>query len=143
MVEEGQYRRAISLLKVAERERTRTGHRTQASLSLLQAYTALGESRAADEAWKRAVRSIPRDNVPMLLGQVAVAAAQDGEHDEAMKWWRRRTNFNRDDRRDIEKMLAAGMREEVLEFYGALAKDDPSSDSPRHVTKYIAEHFQR
>jgi tetratricopeptide (TPR) repeat protein len=138
-----EYRRPIPILKAVEQERAAAGHHTQVSLTLLQVYIALGDWTAADDIWKRAVRSIPRDNVPMLIGQVAVSAAERGEYDEAMKWWRRRTNFNRDGSRDIDKMLAAGMRGHLLNFYETLAKADAASDSPRHVINYIVKHAPR
>ncbi len=122
--------RAIPLLRQAVEKLDDQGDRRSAGFTLFEAYLGTGDWKGAEAAWQLARKQLTPNETPQWLGDIATCAARAGARKDAMRLWKAHANLDRGVTEDIDDMIAAGMRDELLAFYMQMKKDDPHSSAP-------------
>lgn len=129
--------RAIPLLRRAVDDLKDESHRRSAGFTLFEAYLSSGDWREAEDVWHLARKQLTPNETPQWLGDIAKCAAKAGAKKDAMRLWKTHANLDRGATDDIDDMIEAGMREELLTFYNQMKKDDPASGAPDRVIAFI------
>ena len=74
---------------------------------------------------------------PRWLGRIALAAARSGARAEALRLWAVRANLDRGDFEGLDDLANAGLREDLVGFYGRMAQADPRSVYPARMLRRL------
>jgi hypothetical protein len=129
--------RAVPWLQDAWKRLEAGDERQQAAFTLFGAYLDIRDWRSAEQIWPIAREQLTPTEIPDWLGRIAVAAARSGESAEAMRLWKDRTNLDRASKIQLDEMVAAGLRNALLEFYRQLAEHDADCESIAQVAQHI------
>jgi len=131
--------RASVLLRTAIQRMPPGDARRSAEYNLYRSLRESGNWKAAREAWPAARELLGPREVPNHLAELAVCAAKAGASGPAMDIWKRRTNYDRMNYAFLDKLADTGLRDELLKFYRALARDDPKCVAPAGALTVLAE----
>lgn len=127
MLQSGAAARAIPLLKYAV---SRYGEGRIADMisldprqALLTACLAAGDWKEAEKFWPAARRHFAPRAIPEWQGRIAVAAANAGALEDALRLWHVKVNLDRTDRRHLDELARMGLNEKLRDFYQALGKE--------------------
>lgn len=129
--------RAIPLLRHAVEGLKDKDERRSAGFTLFEAYLETGDWRGAEGTWQLARRRLTPNETPQWLGDIAVCAARAGARDDSMRLWKTHANLDRGATGDLDDMIAAGMRTDLLAFYKQMKKNDPASTAPERAIALI------
>jgi tetratricopeptide (TPR) repeat protein len=129
--------RAIPWLKSAWERLEQVDERHKAAFTLFETYLNVGDWRSAETIWPVARQRLTPGEMPDWLGRIALAAARDWEHTDALRLWKQRANLDRASTIHLDEMLRAGLRNQLTEFYRALAERDPDCQSITRVVQHI------
>ena len=138
MVHKEQARAAV-LLRVAIQRMPEGAERLRAEYNLYRSLRESGNWKAAREAWPAARRLLGPREVPDHLAELALCAAEAGAAGPAMEMWKTRTNYDRMNGKFLERLADAGLRNELVEFYKALARADPKCVAPARALGVLAD----
>jgi tetratricopeptide (TPR) repeat protein len=124
------YLRAIPVLKDAINRLTTEWEKRSATSDLYRAYINTNNWKAAEEMWPSFHGKTGMPASPEALGEIAVAAARAQAPDEAMRFWRAKTNLDLGNFNYLSNLAQLGLKERLRNFYLQLAKDDPESWAP-------------
>lgn len=96
-----------------------------------------GDWKGAEEIWQLARQRLTPSETPQWLGDIAVCAARAGARKDAMRLWKTHANLDRGATGDLDDMIAAGMRDDLLAFYKQMKRDDPGSSAPDRAITLI------
>jgi tetratricopeptide (TPR) repeat protein len=130
MTRHGATRRAVPLLEDAIERLDDAEQRETAVFTLLEAHLELNEWKAAEAVWPKARGRLTWREEPEWLGRLAVAAARAGARGDAIRIWGLRANFDRGDVHNLDEMVRAGLRDDLVVFYERMAAADPASVYP-------------
>ncbi len=129
--------RAIPLLRLAVDNLKDENHRRSAGFTLFEAHLWSGDWKGAEDAWHLARKQLTPNETPQWLGDIAKCAAKAGAKKDAMRLWKTHANLDRGATDDIDDMIEAEMRDELLAFYNQMKKDDPASSAPDRMIASI------
>lgn len=139
MTRHGADARAIALLAQAQVHAADGEQRLRAAFTRFEAYLALDDWQGAELMWPSARRQLMPQELSDWFGKIAIAAAHAGAADDALRVWRQRTNLDRAQLRGLDDMVRAGMREQLIAFYGQLGREDPASSAPARALARLRE----
>lgn len=130
MTRHGATKRGIPLLASALSRAGDAEAVSRVNFTLLEAHLDLGDWRAAEAIWPAARNWLTPDEVPPWLARIAVLAAKAGDHDDALRIWTKRVNYDLTDLDRLGDLAKAGMRDRLVDLYRRLATRDPESTAP-------------
>jgi tetratricopeptide (TPR) repeat protein len=140
MYGKGLAKRAVPLLEKAAANGTNEKARDGAHGVLPSAYRAAGD-------WKRAEEANPTPTYgggsfePLCewYTGLAMLAAKAGNKDDAIRLWKRAANLSPSYTRGLDDLVAAGLKERLIEFYRQMQAKMPTSKYPPKVLKMLGE----
>jgi hypothetical protein len=132
LISEKEWARAIPLLEgyVQNVPSSDTdGYKASAVGDLFDAYTHVGDWQKAEKLL-RSRKEFLEGSYSQRLGKIAVAAAQQGAPNEAMRLWRLSSNLDRRELAGLPELARAGVKPQLRAMYAQMKKDDPDSTIP-------------
>lgn len=105
------------------------GYHASAVDDLFDAYNHTGDWQKAEKLL-RSRKELSEGSYSQRLGRIAVAAAQQGAPNEAMRLWRLSSNLDRRQLEALPELARAGVKPQLLAMYSQMKKDDPQSSAP-------------
>jgi hypothetical protein len=131
MQDSKEWQRAIPLWRgyIEHASPTRDENNSTAISNLVTAYCRTGQWRAAEKLLIARKDSFWRD-LPKVLAEVAIVAAQHNAPDDAMRLWRMSTNLDRRNLEALPQLAQTQAKPQLVEMYSKMKKDDPQSTIP-------------
>ena len=101
--------------------------RFQPARPLLAAYLETGDLKSAEKTLRSVRIQLHISELKSWLADLAIAAAKEGDEDNALRLWRKRANVDMNDLDQIDDLLAAGMRQRLLAYYAEVKSRDPNN----------------
>lgn len=133
----GALRRGLPLLEDAAARLTQAGPRATAAWELFEAHLGLDDWRNAEARWADVKVRVAWPDRPRWLGRIALAAARSGARAEALRLWAVRTNLDRGDMQGLDDLANAGLRDDLVAFYGRMAQADPTTVYPARMLRRL------
>ncbi len=118
---------AAPLLEDAFRRWPHPAMRFQPARPLLAAYLETGDLKSAEKTLRSVRIQLHISELKSWLADLAIAAAKEGDEDNALRLWRKRANVDMNDLDQIDDLLAAGMRQRLLAYYAEVKSRDPNN----------------
>ena len=103
---------------------------------LFDAYSHAGDWQKAEKLL-RSRKELLQVSYSQRLGKIAVAAAQQGAPNEAMRLWRQSSNLDRRQLGALPELARAGVKPQLLAMYSQMKKDDPQSSTPDQALRLL------
>lgn len=132
-------KRSIPLLEYAVETADDHESKQWAVFTLFESYLDIGDWRRAEQIFPEASKRLTPTEVPDWYSRIAVIAAATGEKAQAMRIWKAVTNVNPAELADLDELVKFGLRNELIAFYGEMAKKLPSSEIPARVLRALEE----
>ena len=94
---------------------------------VLDAYVGQGDWRNAEKVLDSLQKKPAFSGLEGSLGRIALAAAKVKAQDDAMRLWRRKAALDLTNQDDLEALAAAGLADQLRDYYAGLAKQAPSN----------------
>jgi len=133
----GQGCRAIPLLRDAVRRLKKKDELESARFTLFEACLDTGDWRAAEKLFPRASARLTGKELPRWYASIAVLAAKKGARADALRIWKKVSNLDPADLHRLDEIAAAGMKQELTDFYRAMAERDPASWIPERALEIL------
>jgi len=129
----GAVRRGLPFLEDAAARLPEAGRRATAKWELFEAHLGLDDWRNAEARWAEAREQIAWPDRLKQIGRIALAAARSGARADALRLWAVRASLDRSDAQGLGDLSNAGLREDLIAFYGRMAQADPTSVYPGRI----------
>ena len=120
-------RQAAPLLQDAFRRWPHPATRFQPARPLLAACLETGNLELAEETLGSVRVQLHISELKSWLADLAVAAAKEGDQDNALRLWRKRANIDMNDLGQIDDLVAVGMRQRLQAYFADVKKRDPNN----------------
>ncbi len=101
-----------------------------ATFTLLESYLDIGDWKHAEEIFIQTANRFGTEEIPEWYSRLAVAAAKAGAKTDAMRLWSQAANLNPSNFGGLEKLVDAGLKDDLVIFYSQMQKKMPSSEIP-------------
>lgn len=122
-----QTQRSVRSLVHAAKKTTDNDVRRKANFTLLESHLALKDWRKADAIFGLANARLTSSETPQWLGRIATIAAVQGDHEDAMRIWRRVANCSLRNRQLVEDLSKQGLRQPLLTYYATIQRRLPTA----------------
>jgi hypothetical protein len=112
------------------------GYKSDAVEHLLEAYCHTNDWQSAKK-YLFAQKEILWRLMPGALARIAIVAAQDGAHDEAIRLWKLSANLDRRDLQSLSRLAQTGAKPRLVTMYSQMKKDDPQSAIPDRALRLL------
>ncbi len=129
----GAPQRGLARLEDAAARLRDAGSLATATWELFVTHLGLDDWRSAEARWAEVRARVRELDRPGWIGKIALAAARSGARADALRLWTVRANFDRGDVERLDDLANAGMREDLVGFYGRMAQADPRSVYPARI----------
>ena len=110
-----------------------------ARLHLFEAYIDSGDWREAERIWPEARQVLSGDRWNSKYGEIVLAAAKDGDRDDALRMWKQWANADlASSLGNLKKLCDAGLREPLREYYAGIGKRLPASWVPVQAMEILS-----
>ncbi len=123
----GRAPQATPLLKDAFRRWPHPATRFQPARPLLAACLETGDLELAEETLGSVRVQLHISELKSWLADLAIAAAKEGDQDNALRLWRKRANVDMNDLERIDDLVAVGMRQRLQAYYADVKNRDPNN----------------
>ncbi len=106
---------------------------------LWESYLHTGDWKRAEELLSLHTEGLMSDQLPHKYSTVAVAAAKAGAKSEAIRIWGVVAALNPSELEALDKLVKAGLKNELIDFYLNMQKTMPSSDIPARALMVLEE----
>jgi len=120
-------RQAAPLLEDAFRRWPHPATRFQPARPLLAAYLETGDLKPAEKTLRSVRVQLHISELKSWLADLAIAAAKEGDEDNALRLWRKRANVDMNDLGQIDELVAVGMRQRLQAYYAEAKNRDPDN----------------
>ncbi len=131
--------RSVALLEYAVETANDNESRERALFTLFESCLDTGNWRRAEQLFPEARKRLTPREVPDWYSKIAVMAAAAGEKADAMRIWKGVSNVNPAELADLDDLAKFGLRDELVDFYGGMAKKMPSSEIPGRALMILEE----
>jgi hypothetical protein len=132
MVFSGTKQRAIPLLRgYIDRQKS-----VEAIRALFLAHCDLGDWQAAERVLL-AHKQIVGADLPQWFGRIAVVAGRNGSPEDAVRFWRLKTNLDRNDLEGLTELAKTNAKTQLAAMYLRMKQDDPLSAAPDRALRIL------
>jgi tetratricopeptide (TPR) repeat protein len=139
MAEMNQLNRALTLFEEAVAGATDEEMKTEAATALSHVYARLDDWRNAERTTPIAAYKGEVGSLCKWYADLAGIAAKAGDKEDALRLWKRAANISPSYIKGLDKLVAAGLKEQLVEFYTQVQAKMPTSKYPPRVLKMLAE----
>jgi tetratricopeptide (TPR) repeat protein len=132
-------KRSIPLLRYAIETTTDEELRERIPFMLLLSYLDANEWEHAESIFPEASKRLTPGYFPEWYSRLAVSAARAGAKGDAMRIWGQAANLSPIRMDGLEKLVRAGLRDELKDFYRKMQKEMPSSVAPGRALSALEE----
>jgi len=130
-------KRSIALLEDAVEQTDDKELKERAVFTLFESYLDTGDWRRAEQMFADASKRLTAREVPDWYSRIAVIAAVAGDKADAMRIWKGVANVSPAELADLDDLIKAGLRDELVGFYQEMQRKMPSSEIPGRALKAL------
>ncbi len=120
-------RQAAPLLQDAFQRWPHPATRFQPARPLLAACLETGDLESAEQTLRSVRTQLHISELKSWLADLAIAAAEKGDKDNALRLWRKRANVDMNDLGQLDDLVATGMRQRLQAYYADVKNRDPNN----------------
>jgi tetratricopeptide (TPR) repeat protein len=132
-------KRSIPLLEYAIHTTDDKQLKERAQFTLFESYLDTRDWMRAEQVFPEASKRLTPREVPDWYSRIAVIAARAGAKADAMRIWKGVANVNPTELADLDDLVKFGLKDELVDFYGEMAKKMPSSEVPARALGMLEE----
>jgi tetratricopeptide (TPR) repeat protein len=132
-------KRSIPLLKYAIHSTDDKQLKERAQFTLFESYLDTRDWMRAEQVFPEASKRLTPGEVPDWYSRIAMIAARAGAKADAMRIWKGVANVNATELSSLDNLVKFGLKDELVVFYGEMAKKMPSSEVPARAMKMLED----